>query len=268
MLLILVGLFYLWIPGKSSQVLVTDKTFVSIFDPVQNLLQWVSRSISEKIDHYFLLVDVKTENEKLKKEVEQLRLKNYAYEFELEDWYSYERLKRELPFKTDNLVPAQILSHDLFVPSKSVMINVGKADGLAEWDVVLTHAGLVGRVLRVFENTSQVLLLTDPHFHIDVMSKDKGSRLIVKGVDSDLLWGKGYPLLMQSEFLLHEQVFVIGEKLVASGFGGIYPKGLPVGTITKIKSKSSGLFSEANILPAVDFTKIQDLYVLIKKEKE
>lgn len=264
MFLVLAALIYLWFPRKSHQVLWTDKTFGNAFRPVQEFFLDISTTMLQSYDRYVGLQAAVTQNEALRRQVAKLTVELAHLQNQNLERSVAETLQSKSFVLDKAILPVRILSDDPFVPTKSVMIDAGAENGVELNAVVVAPDGLVGRVLKVFPKTSQVLLLTDPHFRVDAMSQANQNRIIVRGVDSDLLWGKGFPVLTQSEFLLHEQAFQNGEELVTSGFGGIYPANIPVGKIVDIKAKSTGLFSEADILPAVDFSRMQYLFVLRK----
>ncbi len=261
MLLILVALVYLWFPRKSHQVLWTDKTLGNFFRPAQEFFGGVASYFTDIKTNTLFLRNAAKENVDLKAELATQKLKTWELQQQLLAQSGLLKVQAQHPHK--RLLPVQIVSEDPFVASKSVMIDAGQNQGVMPNAVVVASEGLVGRILKVFPNSSQAILITDPHFRVDAMSLKSNNRIILRGVDSDLLWGKGYPFLNQAEFLLHAQSFENGEELVTSGFGGIYPKGVPVGKIMDIKANSSGLFSEAEILPAVDFMKNSALFILL-----
>lgn len=262
-LVVLAVLAYLWFPGKSHQVLWHDAFLQDVFSPVHRVFNGVSVSVNSFFTRYAGFQKNALENVALREEVESLKIENLVLREQLTDQIVEQSvLQMQNHFKR-SFLPVEIVSQDLFVPSKSVVINAGREQGVVNNAVVLSSQGLVGRVVAVFDDTSRVLLLTDPHFRVDAMSVKTKNRIMVRGVDSDLLWGKGYPLLTQTEFLLHQNAFQIGEELVTSGFGGIYPEGIPVGRVVKLKAKTSGLFSDIDILPANDFGKMLQFYVML-----
>lgn len=262
-LLLLALLVYLWFPGKSQRSLWTDGPLAYFYRPVQQLFLDISSFFGNTFNHYVFLMGVEDENDKLRKDLNERKLEIISLKSELLRYRKFQIAQHKFVFDGKKLLRAQIISEDLFVPSKTVMINRGKQHKVRVNDVVVSSEGLVGRVLKVYNLSSQVILMTDPNFRVDAMSQISDNRLIVRGVDSDLLMGKRYPLLTQSEYLDDVEAFATGEILVTSGFGGIYPKGIPVGKIADVKLRNTGLFSEADILPATDFTRLQFLYVLV-----
>lgn len=261
MLLILVALVYLWFPRKSHQVLWTDKTLGNLFKPAQTFFGGIAGYFESIKSNTLFLRNAAKENVELKAQLATQKLKTMELQQQLLAQNALLKVQTLYPQK--RFLSVRSVSDDPFVASKSMMIDAGLHQGVTVNAVVLASDGLVGRVLKVFPNSSQVILVTDPHFRVDAMSLKSNNRIILRGVDSDLLWGKGYPFLNQAEFLLHAQAFENGEELVTSGFGGIYPAGIPVGKIMDTKANSSGLFSEAEILPAVDFMKNASLFVLL-----
>jgi len=257
-----VGLVYLWFPRNSHQVLWTDKTFGQIFRPAQEFFGGIAQYFTDIKTNTVYLHRAAAENVELKAQLAAEKIKTLDLQNALNAQQNL--LKVQTKYQNKTILAVQVVSEDPFLASKSLMIDAGQIQGVKSNDVVVSSDGLVGRVLKVFATSSQVMLITDPHFRVDAMSVKSNNRIILRGVDSDLLWGQGYPFLTQTEYLLHAQSFENGEELVTSGFGGIYPAGIPVGKIMDIKPKSSGLFSEAEVLPAVDFMKKTSLYVVLK----
>lgn len=136
-------------------------------------------------------------------------------------------------------------------------INRGSQDGIAENMVVVNEHGLVGRILEVGESYAKVMTIVDPRSSISIMlqrSRDEG---VLKGTQDA---GASSPLCTL-EYLPFNADMVPGDKVVTSDLGGVFPRGLTVGTIVEAASaKNSGQY--ALVEPAVDFGQISHVLVL------
>lgn len=260
-ILILVVLFYLWFPRKSQQILWTDNTLNTILQPFQKLGLAVKENTQGVWAHYISLHHVAQENQVLKEQISLYKLQIQSLQNQISEQNDFKNLERRYPTKKPLAV--RIVSEDPFLVSQSVMISAGKNQGVRVNSVVVTAEGLVGRVLKVFDEQSQVILITDAHFYVDAMSKRNRQRILIKGASQDGLRGSGYPFLAQSEYFLSNSFFEIGEELVTSGLGSIFPEGIPVGKIVNFPNQKEGLFTLAQVLPAVDLTKTPFMYVLL-----
>jgi rod shape-determining protein MreC len=120
---------------------------------------------------------------------------------------------------------------------------------------VLGSAGVVGQIVRVSANSSRVLLLTDHSSGIASTIQRSRARGVVKGR------GEG---LCSLEFAIREEDVKVGDQVVTSGIGGIFPKGLPIGEVTMVKRGEYGVFQNITIRPAVDILHLEEVLVVLK----
>jgi rod shape-determining protein MreC len=118
---------------------------------------------------------------------------------------------------------------------------------------VVTPLGVVGQVVSATARTSKVLLLTDPNSGIDVLVQRTRSRGIVSG---SLDNGAVLKYVKRSEDIQE------GDRLITSGMDGVFPKGLMVGTVIKVRKQHLGLFQYIEILPAVQSSRIEEVLVV------
>jgi rod shape-determining protein MreC len=240
----------------------SDGYVARVFRPVGNTLTGISQSVSQTLDHYIFLVGASEENQRLHKELELLRIRNFALSERVATMNELHQIHQDYPFEVDTVLPARVLAFDPFLTSKTILIDVGSEHGVTVNDVVLTGSGLVGRILKSFPESSQVLLLTDPSFSVDVMHAATGTRALVTGVSENRLQGTRHPFFTQVEFKNEALEFSEGDLLLSSGFGGVFPKGVPVGRVTAVDQSEVGVVDEMLVMPAVDFTKMTDVFVV------
>ncbi|UCF57623.1 MAG: rod shape-determining protein MreC, partial [Deltaproteobacteria bacterium] len=234
-----------------------EQLVIEITAPFQRLIK-ATINITEGIWlKYFGLVDVCDENSRLKREIENLRMENYRYQ---EILATHERLQKLLQFKkTINwpVLAAQVIGRDPTGWFKSVIIDKGKNSGLKVNMPVVNARGVVGRLVSVSPNYAKVLLIIDQNSAVDCIiqrSRDEG---IVKGLSSKIC---------RLDYVVKTSDVVVGDKVVTSGLGRVYPKGLPVGEVMEVANISGELFKDIKVRPMVDFSKLEELLVILKED--
>ena len=140
---------------------------------------------------------------------------------------------------------------------ETVLIDLGQVHGLRTGMPVVTDQGLVGRISEVTENTSKVLLLSDSGSSASALLADSRLNGIVHGSTSGAL-------LM--DFIPQGPTFAVGEKVLSSGLGGKFPRGLAIGVVESIDSQPNAVFQTARVRPAVDFGSLELVMVITNFE--
>jgi rod shape-determining protein MreC len=122
---------------------------------------------------------------------------------------------------------------------------------------VLAPDGLVGRVVEVTPTSARVQLLTDPVNAVGGLIQ----RTRVTGIVSGNL-GAGTRI----RYLPLMADVVVGDEVVTSGMGGVFPKGIPIGRITAVDRRSGALFQEATLQPSVDLSRLEEVLILTTLE--
>jgi len=203
-------------------------------------------------NHYVFLVDTSHENEMLKKELDELRVRSMS----LEDLRNEnERLRAMLEFKKTfqdfSLIPASVLSQDITHVFKTVIIDKGSRSGIGINTPILNPSGVVGRVIAVSPYTSQVLLITDPNSSIPVIIESSRVKGIVKGRGENLL---------SMEYVRSAEEVNVGDCVVTSGLLGMFPKGLKIGHVRGIHRDDRQIFADIVVEPCVKMEKIEELF--------
>jgi rod shape-determining protein MreC len=152
---------------------------------------------------------------------------------------------------------ARVVGRDTSNWFKTVLIDRGSTAGVRRNLPVIAPGGLVGRVLEVTPTLSKVQLITDP------VSAAGGliQRTRVTGVVSG-----GLDTALQVRYLPQLADVVVGDEMVTSGLGGVFPKGIPLGRITAVERRSGALFQEATVQPAADLSRLEEVLVLLQAE--
>lgn len=206
---------------------------------------------------YFALIDLREENEALKKEIDLLRMENARYR---EMVAASKRLKDLLQFKETLSWPvaeAQVIGRDPSGWFESVIIDKGKGSGLKVNMPVVDAMGVVGRLVSVSLNYGKVLLLIDQNSAVDCLVQRSREKGIVKGLSSGLC---------KLDYVVRAGDVVVGDLVVTSGMDRVFPKGLPVGEVVEVEDTPWEFFKDIKVKPLVDFSKLEDVLVIMKED--
>ncbi|MFZ5596912.1 MAG: rod shape-determining protein MreC [Bacillota bacterium] len=227
--------------------------------PVQGLSINLGHRLRGLVSFPFSLVNAAKENQLMKERIGELEGRIYQDE-ELRS--ENERLKRLLDFKTVvapqagfNTVTAAVVGRDPGNWFGMITINKGSRNGLKPDMAVINDQGLVGRITSVNTYTAEVLLITDFRSGVSALIQDSRSPGIVEGT-------AGYPGKVRMVHIPIETEVTPGQVVLTSGFGSMYPKGIPIGRIQELGRDSSGLFNTAEVIPFVDFNRLEEVMVI------
>lgn len=258
-ILIIFFLFVLlgrWLePFGNKQSALVQATFRPIFS-ISNII-W--RPFENIWQHYFYLVGLKTENERLKKE--NAEILQQLVGLQNKNLFSNSQDLKEL-YKGFYPKQVELLSYDPVDPSLGVWINQGGEDGLSAGQIVVASEGLVGILSKVFPKTAKVIPIISPNSSLDVEIIPSGARGILKGEGKQLALDRRF-WTTRIEYLGNAEKINEGDTVTTSGLDKVFPKGLVVGKIQHLNKDGQGLFVSAEVLPEVDFSKLRTMWVLI-----
>ena len=226
--------------------------------PVQNGLTYLKNKVAGNNTFFEDINRLKDENEQLKEENEEL---NKALS-ELGIIKAENKTLREYANLSDQYtqyttVPAYIIDRDLSNLSSTIVINVGKKQGVEKNMPVVSADGVVGHVISATETTAKVLPIIDSSSSISGIMNISRDNIIVKGELGSSNTLKGTYISADADLILDDEV-------ETSGLGGIYPKGLKIGKLTEIVEAQNITEKYVIIEPAVDFSKLETVLVIIK----
>lgn len=225
-----------------------------IIAPVQEGIASSKKNVSSLWENYLMIVDTSKENTVLKKQISRLESDLTTME---EIRKENLRLKQLLNFSegmSPQRVLAQVVGWDSANEFKVIRLNKGSAQGIKVMSPVITDHGLVGYVYRVTENYSDVLTILDQNNRVDVVVERTRTHGIVEGV---------FNFKCALKYIMRNEPVEVGDKLITAGVGGIYPKGIKVGMITDISRENFGMTLSLEVIPSVDFDKLEEVLVLI-----
>ena len=236
-----------------------ESIVVWFFSPIQNLLTSTTSSISDVFDHYFFLVETSKENDRLLLKVNLLSKKNNEL---IERNKLLERSDNLIEFLDKDERPfviAKVIGYDATQWSKVIFINRGTNHKVQKNSSVMNNAGVIGHVIHSSPNSSKVLLITDSRSAVDSLFQETRESGITVGTGENICEMKFVPISAKIN---------LGDKVISSGLGGVFPKGLVVGTVVDIVKKSQELFQDIMVAPSADLSNIEEVIVLLSSQVE
>lgn len=231
-----------------------DALLMEICSPFQKASTFVSRTIRGTFQQYIFLVNLGKENRMLRQKVAELQAETHHMK---EMRLANDRLRQLLQFREKNsssMIGAEVIGQDPSSWFKSVTIDKGERDGVKRGMAVVSPNGIIGQILKTAPHYATVLLITDYNSAIDSIVQRTRAKAIVEGKGENRC---------QLKYLLRTEEVAVGDAVVTSGLGGNFPKGLMVGKIKKVDKKDHGVFQYAELVPSVDFTQIEEVFVIM-----
>lgn len=224
--------------------------------PVQNGLTYLKNKIGGNSTFFTDINNLKNENQNLKNknsELEQSLRELENIKSENETLKEYLNLTEKYgEYKT---MPAYVINKDISNYSKTIIINVGKEDGVEENMTVIADEGLVGHVISVTNNTAKVRTIIDTASSVSCLMSTNKESIVCKGtLESNTQ--------LKAMYISTEANIVQGDSVETSGLGGIYPKGIHVGNVKKIVSTKNITDRYALVDTTVDFNKLNTVLVI------
>jgi len=222
--------------------------------PVQSLLVRIHRGALGFWANYLEWKVVRRENVALRGENEQLRVQAMQVGETREENARLRRLlmlRDRLPLAT---LAGEVIGREAGGWVRSLTVNRGRGDGIAQQTPVIVPDGLVGRVVQVHRGAAVVQLLNDPASTVGAVVQRTRTAGLVEGDAGGTV---------RFKFMARDGASVApGDLVVTSGLGTLFPKGLPVGRVVKIEDKGSALFHFAVLAPAVDFSRVEEVLLV------
>lgn len=199
---------------------------VGAVSPVNKLLHGVFSSGSDAWNHYIWLVGARRENDDRRREIDRLRIENDDLRRNLERFGRESELIAYQDRTASETLLAEVIGGGANSHAREIILNRGRRDGVLPGMAVVTADGIVGKVQAAYQGSSLVLLISDADSGVGVILGDSRVRGILKG--------RGTRELLV-DYVAHEVAVSVGETLYTSGDDRVYPKGLRVGRVTRLK---------------------------------
>ncbi|MGN6185849.1 MAG: rod shape-determining protein MreC [Thermoanaerobaculia bacterium] len=229
-----------------------ERTVMTVFSPVPRFVNWIGgtaqdmhrgyldmrRAVNENLELRRKVAGLTTENLKLRQSESDLRrlrsLLAYAESFDMETSM------------------AQTIMLDTAGRFKSIIIDRGASDGVQVNDIVANANGLIGRVVLTTNDLAKVQLVTDNNCSVGSLVERTRRQGVVRGNGGAVVQMFDIPALSDVQ---------AGDRVLTAGIDGIYPKGIPIGTVVRADPGQS-LFKSVTVKPAVDFGSIEEVIVI------
>jgi len=226
---------------------------VGAVSPFERAGSYVFGSFRDTWRNYFALRGTKKDNDDLRRENDALKLRLAQLEGKAAE---ADRLAALLHFQQSQadvpMVAARVIGRPPVTDSLTIELDRGEKDGIRRDMGVITPDGVVGKVIETYPHTAQVLLLTDKGSGVGAMLADSRIQSPVGGVGEPLVTMKYVP---------NDDDVSVGARVVTSGMDKIFPRDLPVGTITEIKPGNP--FKQIRVKPAANLEKLEEVLVLL-----
>lgn len=257
--IILLALFNIVLLSVSAKhphhVTIVDRVVMAGIVPFQTAVTGVTRFCRQTWSHYFDLVRVREECERL---TEMLALAQMERNRCIESEHAWQRLQDLIGMNTAQpyrMIPAQVTGTDPSGWSHTIMINKGTVHGISKGSAVIATKGLVGHVIKAYDRSAMVLLIVDRTSAVDALVQRTRFRGIVEGETTTSC---------RFKYMVRKADVRIGDAVISSGLDGLFPKGLRIGTVSHVLNPRTGLFQDMRIRPYVDFSRLEEVLILLE----
>lgn len=234
-----------------------ERGVLQLTSPFYQVLGSIQHEVATLWHNYINLTQVQQTNlileQRVRKQRQQLlQLREVAQE--------NSRLRKLLHFHEEaNFpeIPARVIAVDASSWFRTVTIDKGLNDGLRDGLAVVVAEGVVGRTIKCSRRTSRVLLANDAASEISALIQHNRTRGVARG--------KGDTITLN--YALRRKDVKTGDAVITAGTGGIFPKGLPIGTISNVIKHDYGMFQTLEITPSVDFSRLEDVLVILGEQQ-
>jgi rod shape-determining protein MreC len=251
---LLVSLLLLTVQSRGGGTGRAGELVAIVVTPVQSLLVKTHRGAVGFWTSYIEWKSVRRENPTVRAENEQLRVQAMQVMETREENARLRRLlvlRNRLPLAT---LAGEVIGREAGGWVRSLTVNRGRGDGIAQQTPVIVPDGLVGRVVQVHRGAAVIQLLNDPASTVGAMVQRTRTAGLVEGDAGGAV---------RFKFMARDGASVApGDLVVTSGLGTLFPKGLPVGRVIKVEDKGSALFHFAVLAPAVDFSRVEEVLLV------
>lgn len=235
-----------------------ENVFSTLVMPIQNGLTYLKNKIAGNNTFFTDISNLQEENKELKeknsnleqslRELESLKAENETLKEALNLTQKYAEYKT---------ISGYVINRDISNYSSMLVINMGRNDGVDVDMCVIADKGLVGHVVSVTDTTAKVQTIIDPASSVSCSISSTRDGIIAKGVNNT-------KSTLKATYIPTDAIVIQGDSVETSGLGGIYPKGIHIGSISSITNTKNTTDRYAMIETAVDFAKIETILVIVK----
>jgi rod shape-determining protein MreC len=238
---------------KSAALRRVESLVVSFTAPGLEALAAVRQSFKSVWSGYVYLVGVQKENERLRRRLDEAVQREARYQ---EAVLALKRLEALLDLKRQLALPvagARVVAYDPSLWSRAAIIDQGRAQGVEVGQAVVASAGIIGRIVEAYPRYAKVMLIVDRHSGADAMIQRTRGRGVLEGKGGNRC---------SLEYVPKNADVQVGDLVLASGLGGIYPQGLVFGKVSQADKKAQGVFQQVEVTPIVDLSSLEEVLVV------
>jgi rod shape-determining protein MreC len=227
---------------------------ISAVTPVETAVVHTQKWVNAIWKNYVYLRGVRRENRELRAEIDRMKVEDARY---AEDARMARRVQALLAFKeqyVDTTVAAQVIGTSGSEQSRILYLDKGLNDGIKQDMAVITPAGIVGKIVQVFPDSSQVLPINDQFSGVGAALKSSRLQGILRGSSN------GVTTL---QYVMSDEKVEPGEEVITSGGDRIFPKGLPVGKVVSVEP-GKDLFLNIRVVPSARLDQVEEVLVVTK----
>ena len=228
----------------------------SITSPIQRVFTDLKNKI-QKNDIYFANMEaIITENEELKAKNSELEATVRELEIvKAENTQLQQYMNLTEKYSSYKTIPAYVINKDVSNYSSTLVLNVGETDGIRENMTVIADKGLVGHVISVANSTCKVQVIIDPASTVSSSISTTNESIICRGTLEN-------NQILRASYIPTGAELIQGDSVYTSGVGGIYPRGIIIGTVKEIVTTSNITDRYAIVEPVVDFSKLDTVLII------
>ena len=227
---------------------------ISAVTPVETAVVHTQKWVNDTWNSYAYLRGVRRENRELRAEIDRMKVEDARY---AEDARMARRIQALLAFKeqyVDTTVAAQVIGTSGSEQSRILYLDKGLKDGIKQDMAVITPAGIVGKIVQVFPDSSQVLPINDQFSGVGAALKSSRLQGILRGASN------GVTTL---QYVMSDEKVEPGEEVITSGGDRIFPKGLPVGKVVSVEP-GKDLFLNIRVVPSARLDQVEEVLIVTK----
>ncbi|UCH33194.1 MAG: rod shape-determining protein MreC [Armatimonadota bacterium] len=243
-----------WQASQPPGSMALQNSLVTSAAPLLSALSVVGQSLNDAAAVLPRAGELAAENRQLRIELAEMRRRTAALEdaaLEAERLRGLMDVRAKMP---EPCIAAGVIGRQLSRGPTAIIINKGRADGVRPRQPVVGHAGLVGRIYSASAHTAVAIPLTDHN--------SSAGAMIQRSRDAGILTGDGDTCRLN--YLPLDADVHPGDVVVSSGLGGIFPKGVLIGTVISVTGDDTASMKTARVEPTVDLTRLEEVLVLRK----
>ena len=250
--------------GASGRDSIISRTLGNVLLPAERGITHAAVGVADRYNRIFNYDELEAENEELRKQVTELTRQLEAAQsavtenLELREMLGITERITEFTYQA-----AEVVGRTLDEWSSVLTIDAGSAEGLEKNDSVVTARGMVGYISELSEHSAQVTTVIDSNMSAGALVNRTGELGVAEG--NYQLMGDGR---LKVSYLSKDADVVVGDTVQTSGTGGIFPKGLAIGTVESVQTESDGMSNYAVLKPMVDITSLTNVYIITEVTSE